>query len=84
MKSLGKKISCPKCHTKLFTFNKDTFKCPVCNKNINIIKKETIDEENMTEEQLDKLSEDELINKVIPPHYYMEIEDILNNLDEKN
>ena len=82
MKSLGKKIECPKCHTKLFTFNKDTFKCPVCNKNINLIKKENITNDQINNEDLDNLSEDELINRVIPNQYYMEIEDILNDLDK--
>ena len=80
MKSLGKKISCPKCKTKLFTFQKDNFTCPVCKKAIQV-NKEIHHKDLLEDDSEEDLSDDELINKVIPSQYYMEIEDLLNNMD---
>jgi len=89
MASLGKKVSCPKCKTKLFTFNKDKFNCPVCKKSIEIIKNthHGLKEGDINGNDSDdwaEMSEEEMINKVIPNQYYMEIENILNGLDKDN
>jgi hypothetical protein len=89
MASLGKKVSCPKCKTKLFTFNKDKFNCPVCKKSIEIIKNthhglKEGDINGNDSDDWSEMSEEEMINKVIPNQYYMEIENILNGLDKEN
>ncbi len=84
MKSLGKKISCPKCKTKLFTFQKDNFTCPVCKKAIQVSKEvhhKDLIEDDQSEEDI---SDDDLINQVIPAQYYMEIEEILDSMDASN
>ena len=82
--SLGKKISCPFCKTKLFTFNKTDISCPICKKKINTEKKYDDYENNYEDDdKLDELSDEELIDKVIPQQFY-EIIEILNLLDDKS
>jgi uncharacterized Zn finger protein (UPF0148 family) len=83
--NLGKKIICPKCKTKLFTFNKVEFPCPICKKNI--IVPDKLQENNFDiNEELENnqdISDEELLNTVIPQNYY-EILDVLNNLDNQD
>ena len=81
--SLGKKITCPFCKTKLFSFNKTNLPCPICKKKIIVEKNYEDYHEEKEQDSLEDLTDDELINKVIPQHFY-DIIDILNSLDEES
>jgi uncharacterized Zn finger protein (UPF0148 family) len=81
--SLGKKITCPFCKTKLFTFNKINLSCPHCKKKISPEKKNEEYDNLEDDVQLDDLSDEELLNKVIPSQFY-EIIEILNLLDKNS
>jgi len=80
--SNGKKIVCSFCKTKFFNFNKENVQCPICKKNIIVEKKydEYYSIYEKDNNNLDDISDEDLINKVIPQHFY-EILEVLDSLD---